>query len=522
MTTYLPMLKQKPLAVVGLVMLSLLGIGCTLILTPSGIGTSPDSIAYIRAARNLLEGHGLNITHHAPLYAVMLAAGGSLGIDPFDAARWLNALFFGANILLVGLIVAGFTRASAWIPIIGSFLVLSALPMLTIHLMAWTESVFIFFTFLGIFLLALYLEKSGRWFLIAAALLLGLALLVRYAGAAVIITGFTGLLLFNQKTIFRRLVAALMFGFISAMPMFLWLINNLWVSGTSTNREMFFHPITLAQIREAFYTLSRWLLLPDTAANALRLGVWLILVIVLGGGLILLRRQAKGGTNQPGSPVSTKTPAIIKILALFLLVYSTFLVVSISLFDANTPLDDRILSPVYISALILGLYLLDQLLVLTGNTIAARAALLGCLVVFSAATLLNSLFSIRAGYPQNLGFSSPIWRQSETLALVKRLPAEAVIFSNSPEAIYLYTNRPVQPLPKKFLSANQQLNASYAADLSSMQGQIENQRGVLVYFNTLPERSTLPTAEELKAQLSLCVVAQAADGAIYGINACPQ
>ncbi len=225
---------------------------------------------------------------------------------------------------------------------------------------------------------------------------------------------------------------------------------------------------------------------------------------------------------QPASGASVQPPYIVKLLALFLLVYGAFLVVSISFFDANTPLDDRILSPVYIAALILGLYLLDQLLYLSGSLIAVRAALLGCLVVFSAATLVNSLLSIKAGYPQNLGFSSPIWRQSETLALVKHLPAQVVIFSNSPEAIYLHTNRPVYPLPKKFLSANQQLNASYAADLSTMQGQIENQRGVLVYFNTLPERSTLPTAAELEAQLSLCVVAQAADGVIYGIKPCPQ
>ena len=53
-------------------------------------------------ARNLLAGRGLTIpwgawagqpvSHFPPLFPLVLAAIGSLGLDPWDAARYLNAL----------------------------------------------------------------------------------------------------------------------------------------------------------------------------------------------------------------------------------------------------------------------------------------------------------------------------------------------------------------------------------------------------------------------------------------------
>jgi len=152
--------------------LAIIGVILLLLVTRFGIGTSPDSIIYLRAARNLVQGQQLEMTHHAPLYAVVLATIGTATIDPFDVARWLNALLFGANILLVGLMVASFAE-NLWLPAVASTVILISLPMLTIHAMAWTEPMFILLGFLGFFLLAAFLERSKLLLLVACAFLFG-------------------------------------------------------------------------------------------------------------------------------------------------------------------------------------------------------------------------------------------------------------------------------------------------------------------------------------------------------------
>ena len=51
----------------------------------------------------------------------------------------------------------------------------------------------------------------------------------------------------------------------------------------------------------------------------------------------------------------------LQVLLIFAVVYALFLAVSISLVDANTPLDDRILSPLYIIAFVMGDVAVDHL-----------------------------------------------------------------------------------------------------------------------------------------------------------------
>ena len=88
-----------------------------LITTRHGVGSWPDSVWYLYAAGTLLEGRGLLIpdgsgiaekvpmTHWPHLFSLVLAGLGVLSLEPVHAARWPNAVLFGANVFLVGLVI---------------------------------------------------------------------------------------------------------------------------------------------------------------------------------------------------------------------------------------------------------------------------------------------------------------------------------------------------------------------------------------------------------------------------------
>ena len=74
-----------------------------------GTGLTPDSGCYISAARSLAAGRGL-LPHSGnpfvewpPLFPALLALTARLGIEPITAARYLNAMIFGAILFVSGL-----------------------------------------------------------------------------------------------------------------------------------------------------------------------------------------------------------------------------------------------------------------------------------------------------------------------------------------------------------------------------------------------------------------------------------
>src|SRR4030042_2103472 len=76
------------------------GFSGVLVTTRWGIGASPDSVAYLGVAHNLMSGRGLSLpfgdladtplTRFPPLYPMLLAGLGQVAGDPVVAARWLQ------------------------------------------------------------------------------------------------------------------------------------------------------------------------------------------------------------------------------------------------------------------------------------------------------------------------------------------------------------------------------------------------------------------------------------------------
>ncbi len=510
-------IPQTSYIVLTLSSLSLIGASVILLCTRWGIGLSPDSILYVGAARNLLIGNGLSVptpsggflplSHFPPLFSISLTAIGNFGIDPLDGARWLNALFFAANIALVGLVVYTSTQ-SFLLAVLGSFLMVGSLPAVQTHSMAWSEPLFIFFGLLGLYLLALHMEKPRLWVLAASSMAMALSCLARYAGVALLITGVMGLLLWENSWR-KRLLDAIIFSSISTTPLFLWVLRNYIVAGTPVNRNMAIHPITSQQLRDAIDTISTWLLPPSVSFNLRWLGL-LIVIIMFVSIFVLAPSEAKQNQQRYPDRITRLPP----LLGLFILVYGVLLILSISFFDIHTPLNNRILSPVYIAVVTLGLVLSYKMTKLVQiRAIPALLIIICVMFAFSQITQATSWLSL--SYKDGLGYASRRWKQSKLMKHIRDLDPQRPVFTNAPDAIYIHTGRVAYMIPTKVNPGTRSLNSNYSSELVQMKRKLGKDKGVLCYFSGIRWRWYLASENELRDELGLSLLVREKDGSIY-------
>ena len=266
-------------------------------------------------------GQAQAITHHAPFYSVMLALLDIGGLDPLSGARVLNGLLFAGSIILVGIILlelrSGNSLGAQVAPLIGAALILAPGFMVEIHSMAWSESLFIFLTLLGIWVLSQYLKNRSTGLLVGSAILIALAFLTRYIGAVLVAAGVCSILLFSSWPYRRRLIDGLLFGLIAVGPLALWLLHNKLTGNSATNRELLVHPINRQQIGWAVTTLGSWFLIPDGSSGVIKILPYLAILLVVAAVLIAKYRQAGRKNSWLSWMTLPELPFIIRIIVLF-------------------------------------------------------------------------------------------------------------------------------------------------------------------------------------------------------------
>jgi len=516
--------QRSLIALAIIIFLSFLGGLAIYLITPFGIGTSPDSVVYIGVANNFAAGRGLTtntapgryepLTQYPPFYPFVLAVGGSFFGEPYQAAQALAGLVFGFNIFLVGAVLLRLIQWSVWPAVFGAAIMLLAPPMLGIHVMAWSEPIFILLCLLSFIVLSGSIQRQKFGWLIVSAVLASLALFTRYAGVALVTAGLIGIFSFSRGRWPRRLVEALTFGSISVMPLLALLTYNQQAAGSATNRIFAFHPVTRAQLWQGLTTLSSWVGLPvslPTYVHLIVVGFIFVVSLVFALDLLRFGLSTSGAYQLGNSP-----PHFIVLLALFTGIYSAFVVLSISFLDANTPLDDRILSPIYVTFLILVIYLVSRYIHSRKPAVwrlIPGSMVLILLVVYGA----SSFPFLRTSRASGIGFSSPVWENSALLQEIRGLPVDVAIHSNVPEAIYLHTGRPATRLPRVYERSAAQSNPEFELELLAIEAKMATEKAVIAFFNQ-PGRIENPSLEDIEAILDLEIQTQAADGWIYTLT----
>ncbi len=483
--------------------------------TQHGIGVAPDSVSYLEAARNLAAGRGITtaegdgaelrpLTRCPPLYPAALAAIAQLGPDSLDAARWLNLVLLGANVVLVSVLVARCAPGAHWLPVVGAVLMASSPEIAMLHGTALSEPLFLLLGFSGLLFLSLQLETPNGLRLLATSLLIAAASLTRYVGGALIATGIFAILLAPNARPHRRVKDAAVLAAIATLPIAIWALGNRLGGASATGRSFAFHPIGADALELAVGSVGEWLLARRVGAAP----AWL-----LAAGLLLctLHWLASGAARAAGA-------ALPRILALFVVAYLFLLLASICFFDAATPLNGRILSPVLVAMLVLAL---------GGVRARIRAGRSSIPVILAASLAL--IFSI--GYAREssqwareraavggAGFGSLGWRSSETMRRVAELPANARIYSNGRDAIFLLTGRPTRWIPAPVDAETRQPRPGYAPELEEIRAALRAEDVSLVWFDLISWRWYLPSLPELFQRLPIRRESRLRDGEIWGYD----
>lgn len=467
------------------------------VVTPWGLGLTPDSMSYMRAARAIAEhgDFGALPTHWPPLYPLLLAAGSMVFGDAGVGARALQGIFLALNILLLAMLnwrlFDGASRA-ALVTVLAFVVLLALQPNIwMVHLLLWSEPAFLVLCLANLLLMERALRDPAPWrWLAVASLVVGLSVLVRYAGLFLIATNVLAILFLAVPWSLRdRLVKGVFVCVIGVLPLVAWLAFNHLRGAGAEVRSLVYHPLSESHIRQALDTVSGWVSLGSGQG-------WVVMLLVL---LVTLL---------PWFPRLSARDLLIavRLLSIYTLSYVAFIVLSISWADAHTPLDSRILVPIFPSVFLLALNALWSI-----PWKWPRA--LGVLLLTSS--LLLNLPSSYALWENSIrdgtGFGSRVVQQMPVLDFIRNLPATWSVSTNTPEVFQLYLVQQASMFPRSTNPVTRIENPDYQEEMDLMATQAD----LLVYFTVGSYRWYLPSTEELSAIDGITLVYRQSDATIW-------
>jgi hypothetical protein len=486
-TSTLNLRQGDRIGTIFLGLVALLGVAVMMYQTRNGPGVGGDSVQYVMGARNLIDGVGYSrfsgagnlvpITGFPPFYPFVLAVIGWLGLDMFNGASLLNALFFGGSILLAGLLIKRATRSSTAASI-GSLLIFTSTTLLKFHGMVMTEAIYIFIMLLTIYLLVRYLASNRLILLILIAGLIGAATLARYVGLSLLATAILSILLFSSRDVRRRLLDCVLLSVISIAPLFFWFRRNALVGGSLTNRVLIFHLMRPEVLRSYVAEVLSWFIprnvgLPRAIRNIL------VILIAVPAPLVFVYREIRDGFFK-GAEKHDPRRNLPWILIFYVFFYLGILVANSTLLDAATTLSaiPRYLAPVFVATVLLFVMIIHQL-------VAAFER--GSIPVFSALgygvflILLYGISSVPQVRQPDLVYWDYVRKRAAAVEELETINPEAPIITNNQELIYLMSGRSSYMWPILFDPYRQVEREDYQVQLEATKEKL-NQGGVMVVF----------------------------------------
>ncbi len=436
-----------------------------------GIGLTPDSVAYIAAARGLNAGRGLlahdgaPLVKYGPLYPAVLAVVGRIaGADPLRVTPWVHALLFGLLIFDAGRL--GRVCRPDWpaLPLFLSLATLVALPFFDIAVTAWSELLFLQLC-LGAFLSACAYLKRPDWpALVLLTLCSAGACLTRYVGVTLVLMGTLAILLGRGGKPLARLGRAGGYVVLSLLPLGAWALRNHRLTGTFFGERAAAFQNPLSHLTALFKTVSAWYGLPSAT----------LVEQIASAGLLLLGAACLAALVWRSMPALGQRHAALGLPGVFAGLYTLALLIS-QMGIALTPIGHRYMSPVYLP---LALWTLVVMRWLYRRPSAGwpRRALRMALSVWGAVWLaangglliLNVMTCARdgAGY-----YHSVAWSENGAIQYLRAggLGDRRLIYTNVPGGVYILTDGLQVESAKDLLAKVRAVRRSWCKDRPALE-----------------------------------------------------
>lgn len=495
------------------------GFGLCALLTRWGVGINADSVLYVTTAQNLLAGHGfvssrytdslIPMTLAGPLYPMILAGFGFIGISIEVAARWLNCVLLGGNVALVGMLIRKHIIRGSVLPVIGSLFFLASHEVLDMHGIAGTEPLFVLLTLLGLYCLTSYVRKSSFVKGLVAGLFLSAALLDRYIGIAGIgVAGMT-VALFGPRSVGKRLGHTVATVAIGLFPSAIWMFRNASVSGSTTG--MSFSPNTSVAIqafKDMIYNLSTFVL-PWEMHKWIRYPLFLAL-LTLSFVLIWLA-VAQQGSRESGSSDYARARPLFIVGGLFVLCYvcliyvATLLLAHIGIYPF-----DRYLVPAFSVAVAVSVCAWHCLALRTSPYPLRHGLAVAVGVALLTGSVSHGVAWVAVQQGDGKAYASRSWKQSQLMTRARSISRDTPLWSNGAAGVLYFTGRPCSMIPDRY-------HLEHSRDDQRVRHMLDDLRtksGLVLYFHAEGWRN-MPTEQELMRSLPVTVVEEYTDGVIF-------
>lgn len=297
-----------------------------------------------------------------PLYPMLVALFGLVGINPIEAGRFVNIIGFGLIILLVGCWLSRQVNFR-FLAVVGAVAIMTSYSLSRLSSILMTDTLFTLFTLLALVQIQLFIKSKHLplSFLALSALFAGLAIATRYAGISILLTGVISIFWKQHTQILRRLKCAVIYGSLSITPIAIWITGNWLFKDIGVGYYDNYDSSVLDYLKKfsKLFIANNLVLRPGLD--------WLIYLSCTAVFLILWRRISTRRSRQ-SSLLDNPTPDVHQ-HGLPISVFSIFMLISISILLFMAPnlgtadqLDERQLLTTYVPSIIVVLLLLDLLL----------------------------------------------------------------------------------------------------------------------------------------------------------------
>ncbi len=464
--------------------------GVLWITRPPGPGVDPDAMSYLGAARSFAE-HGTfripagdwfsadssaALSHFPPGYSFVLAVPVRLGAEPVAAARVVEALAAAATAFLVVWLAAGTAGLTAGA--LAGVLLVGTPGLVLDHFRVLSEPLFLALAALTLALMVRAPERPLAWGVAAA-----LAGIMRYAGVA--LSGAAALwALARPGSAGRRLGGAALALLPAAVLQGAWTLRSH--AQSVSLRHFGLKGDWGPTLEEGWQTARAWLA-PGVALP------WLATALAL---------VAAGCAGWAIARAARRERVLLAAAGLAAACYLAIVLVSRLYADEAIPLDDRLLSPLFL---------------LAGLAVAVAAATLwreartrrrwagaGVLALWLAASAWRTGGAVADARDGGWGYTARDWLESDLVRWLRTETAGYALFSNNPADVWFATGRHSWNLP----------DTADSATVARFGAVLRERHGLVIGFANPMEAMVRP--EELAGRLALPIIARLEGAAVWG------